>query len=202
MNEIIKTGYDKIADSYHLQRMLKKVFTNQYFENLSSYFPHTGKLLDLGCGGGQPVTAYFSDKGYKITGVDISSKMIEIAREQIPKGHFIVSDMLECNFSKNEFDVIVSTYAIIHVPQQNQKFLFEKMYEWLKPNGVAYLTLGHENTEELLKENWHGVKMYWSFFGPEQYNEILQQVGFKLLWHEIESLPNQEKFYNVIVAKK
>lgn len=201
MNEIIKKGYDQIAETYHSKRLAKKEVNYQYFDTLSSYFPKSGKCLDLGCGGGQPVTAYFADKGFDVVGVDISPGMIEIAKQQIPAGRFFVSDMAECTFDASEFDMIVSAFAIIHVPQEKQKALFEKIFHWLKPGGVTYFTLGHKEEKEVLKEDWNGVKMYWSYFSPEQYRALLKEIGFRLLWDETENLANGECFYNVILKK-
>jgi 2-polyprenyl-3-methyl-5-hydroxy-6-metoxy-1,4-benzoquinol methylase len=94
-SKIVKDGYDQIAGIYHSLRLAKKDLNYQYFDNLFHFFPDSGKVLDLGCGGGQPLTAYFADKGFDVTGVDISHEMIEIAKTQIPKGRFFFSYMVE-----------------------------------------------------------------------------------------------------------
>ncbi len=128
-SKIVEDGYNQIADIYHSLRLAKKDLNYQYFDNLFHLFPDSGKLLDLGCGSGQPLTAYFADKGFDVTGVDLSREMIEIAKTQIPEGRFFVSDMVECQFDREEFDVIVSAFAIIHVPQERQLTLFKKFFE-------------------------------------------------------------------------
>ncbi len=199
-NKIIENGYNRIADLYHSKRLAKKDVNYRYFDKLFHFFPNSGRLLDLGCGGGQPLTAYFADKGFETVGVDISPEMIEIAKRQIPQGKFFVSDMVECQFDDEEFDAIVSAFAIIHVPQERQEKLFEKIFGWLKPHGTAYLVLGHRETKDWIEE-WHGVKMYWSHFGSEKYKEIIDKIGFKIIWDEVENLPNDEVFYNVILKK-
>ncbi len=157
--------------------------------------------MDLGCGGGQPLTAYFADKGFDVTGVDLSREMIEIAKTQIPQGRFFVSDMVECQFTGEEFDVIVSAFAIIHVPQERQLILFKKIFEWLKKNGTAYLVLANQDVKEW-REDFYGVEMYWSHFCKQKYQELIDEVGFELIWDEVENLPNGEVFYNVILKKE
>ncbi len=199
-NKIIEDGYNQIAELYHSNRLAKKEINNKYFDELFHFFPETAKLLDLGCGGGQPLTAYFADKGFNVVGVDISPKMIEIAKKQIPQGKFFVSDMNECQFGDEEFDAIVSAFAIIHVPQEKQSSLFKKMFKWLKKDGTAFLVLGNQAVKDRT-ENFHGVQMYWSHFGKEGYREIIDKVGFKLVWDDVETLPNGEVFYNVILKK-
>lgn len=201
INKIIEDGYNKIAESYSTGRIAKKEKNYKYFDNLISYFPKTGKLLDLGCGGGIPASSYFYEKGFDITGVDISSEMIKLAKQNIPNGNFFVSDMLECNFPSEEFDIIISTFAIIHIPQHKQKELFEKIFSWLKKDGVAYLVLGYNHLKEEIDDNWRGVKMFWSHFSSDEYKIILKETGFKILWEEIEEIPNDATFYNVIIKK-
>lgn len=197
----VKDGYNQIAELYSLRRLSKKQLNYDYFDKIIHHFPAKGKLLDLGCGGGIPVSSYFFERGFGVTGVDISSEMIEISRKNIPAGKFFVSDMLDCKFADEEFDVIVSTFAIIHIPQEEQNILFKKIYNWLKTGGMTYLVLGSQNQKEVTKDNWHGVRMFWSSFSPEEYQKIIKETGFKLLWDEIEEIPDDATFYNVILQK-
>ncbi len=44
--------------------------------------------------------------------------------------------------------------------------------------------------------------MYWSHFGKQKYQELIAEVGFELIWDEVENLPNGEDFYNVILKKE
>jgi 2-polyprenyl-3-methyl-5-hydroxy-6-metoxy-1,4-benzoquinol methylase len=196
--EIVEAGYDIIADEYNSNRLSRKGVVNEFFDSLSEFFPKRGKMLDIGCGGGEPVTGYFARKGYDVTGVDISGEMIRIAREQIPQGKFIQADMSECCFDNASFDLIVSTFAIIHIPQKEQEQLLQNIRGWLKPSGIAYLVLGARNEKEIVRE-WKGVRMYWSHFGPDKYRKIFKQIGLDIMWEEIEDFPNGERFYNVIL---
>src|SRR5580692_4181220 len=165
MKEIVAKGYDKIAVEYNANRLTRNKVVSEFFDSLSHFFPRTGTLLDLGCGGGEPVTGYFARKGFQVTGVDISEQMIEIARRQVPQGIFIQGDMTECQFNEASFDLIVSTFAIIHIPQPEQEQLLRNIWKWLRFSGIAYLTLGAINEQSLIRE-WKGVTMYWSHFGP------------------------------------
>ncbi|HXH69570.1 MAG TPA: hypothetical protein VNI60_04400, partial [Pyrinomonadaceae bacterium] len=76
----------------------------------------------------------------------------------------------------------------------------KKMFKWLKKDGTAFLVLGNQAVKDRT-ENFHGVQMYWSHFGKEGYREITDKVGFKLVWDDVETLPNGEVFYNVILKK-
>ena len=199
-NIIIRTGYNQIAELYNQKRIDKKDANYCYFNALSQYFPSHGKLLDIGCGVAIPVCSYFKEKGFEIFGIDISEEMIALAKKQIPDGKFEVGDMMEMNYHSDTFDLITSTFAIIHIPQEKQLNLLVKIYSYLKTNGVAYLVLGDKNQKEIKRE-WHGVEMYWSYYSSEEYKDILLKIGFHIIWEEIENLPNGEIFYNLIVGK-
>jgi ubiquinone/menaquinone biosynthesis C-methylase UbiE len=44
-----------------------------------------GRVLDLGCGGGEPVARFLVDHGLHVTGVDSSPEMIALARNRMPE---------------------------------------------------------------------------------------------------------------------
>lgn len=49
----------------------------------------SGKILDLGIGTGKLAKKLY-DANFEMTGLDFSSKMIEVAREKMPEAHFII----------------------------------------------------------------------------------------------------------------
>src|SRR4051794_33177282 len=48
----------------------------------------TARLLDLGCGPGWD-TLYFHNRGFNVTGIDLSSGMLEEAGQRVPGNAFI-----------------------------------------------------------------------------------------------------------------
>src|SRR5689334_6543782 len=50
------------------------------------------RLLDIGCGSGY-AAAMAAARGASLTGIDITPELIEIARERVPAGHFVVGGM-------------------------------------------------------------------------------------------------------------
>ena len=80
-------------------------------------------VLDIACGTGVMIDYYIERNVSKITGVDISSKMIEIARNKFKKYDFIdflCEDAEEFNF-KNQYDRVMVFNAFPHFP--NPKIL-------------------------------------------------------------------------------
>jgi len=67
-------------------------------------------LLDVGCGTGEHLKHLSSD--FKCTGIDISAKMIEVARKKVPSAEFRVANMVEFQL-EHKFDVIISLFSSI-----------------------------------------------------------------------------------------
>lgn len=94
MNIPLQKIYDGFAQTYEKNRELfdmTEVF-NSFYEGRGS---KKGKLLDLGCGAGEPFPRLFIDRGWNVTGVDFSGKMLELATKYAPEMKTIQADMLE-----------------------------------------------------------------------------------------------------------
>ena len=77
-------------------------------------------ILDIGCGKGN-LCRKIADRSKKITGLDLSEKMIEKAKVASKKNKnisFIQADYLKTNFEKNSFDAIVSIATVHHLDME------------------------------------------------------------------------------------
>ena len=71
------------------------------------------KILDAGCGaGGACVEA---DKvGCRITGIDASPPLLEIARKRLPAGRFQEADLESLPFGDSEFDAVMAVNSVLY----------------------------------------------------------------------------------------
>ena len=53
----------------------------ELYEVFLQYIPEGGRIIDLGCGSGRDVK-WFIENGYRASGIDASSELIQIARER------------------------------------------------------------------------------------------------------------------------
>ncbi|KAA9340065.1 class I SAM-dependent methyltransferase [Adhaeribacter soli] len=68
------------------------------------------KILDLACGKGRHAI-YLNQKGYHVTGIDLSPQSIAVAKEsENERLHFAVHDMREV-FRPNEFDFVLNLFT-------------------------------------------------------------------------------------------
>lgn len=100
-------------------------------------------VLDAGCGEGY-LARRLAHKGAKVVAIDISEKLIEIAKEK-SKGEGIdfrvESSHALRSLTDNSFDRIVSNYVIMDLP--DLKEAASELYRVLKPGGEALLVFLH-----------------------------------------------------------
>jgi 2-polyprenyl-6-hydroxyphenyl methylase/3-demethylubiquinone-9 3-methyltransferase len=102
--------------------------------------PSGAKLLDLGSGNGA-LLASFRDRGWELTGVDISKSGVEIAQQRFPSINFFLADATEPITDPalvGQFDVVISTEVLEHV--YNPRGLIANAYRLLKPGGQFILS--------------------------------------------------------------
>ncbi|WP_298207431.1 class I SAM-dependent methyltransferase [Ferrimicrobium sp.] len=118
--------------------------------------PQTSMVaLDLGCGSGQ-VTLRLAPCVAKITGVDISERMVErlLARAKDEGYRNIsgrVSALEHLDVPAGSFDLIVSNYVFHHLNDDGKARVVNLCYGWLKPGGrlvVGDMMFGRGGTAE------------------------------------------------------
>ena len=138
-------------------------------------------MLDLGCGAGVPVTRWLAERGFAVTGLDVSARQLELARRNVPAATFIKADMTELAFAPETFDAVAAFHSIIHVPRTEHPALLGRIHRWLKPGGVflATMTVTDYEGREDDWEGW-GAPMVWSHYDGEANVAMLRGAGFEL----------------------
>ncbi len=197
-NDFVKQQYNKLADNYLAGRDQFK--NNKYLDKLSSMLPPGSTILDIGCGAGLPIDKYFVEHVFKVIGIDISEKQIELAKKNVPQGEFKVEDMSELKDTEYSVDAAVSFYAIFHTPREKHQEILNKIATFLKKGGLLLITMGSSEWEG--KENdFFGGEMSWSHFGAEKNLEIVKNAGFEIILSEIDKTGG-EKHLIVLARKK
>lgn len=179
--EVVRNGYDQI--SYRYRDDAGQGLMSDYEEWLDEVVPSLetdSDVLELGCGCGLPVAKILAER-FTYIGVDISQVQIKRARQLVPNGQFICSDMSTVRFESQQFAAIFSFYAIIHLPLEEQPTLIDRIGNWLKPGGYFMATVGY-NAWTGVEEDWLGAPMYWSHADEDTYILWLKERGLELLW--------------------
>jgi len=118
--------YDSVRESYP-KELIDDIVAFSEIEQES-------QVLDIGCGSGQ-ATLLFAERGYKITGIDLSKNLVTLAREKtknFQKMNYLVGSLEETNFIPAYFDLIIAAQSWHWV---DQKSSYQKVHTILKKDG-------------------------------------------------------------------
>jgi SAM-dependent methyltransferase len=160
--EIVRRGYDALSVRYDEAYDGDSKY-RAWIERLTQQLDQGSRVLDIGCGSGIPLARELVAAGHAVTGVDISQVQIRRARELVPQATFIRADAASLDFPSESFDAVVSFYALIHLPQDEQQELLAKVARWLRPGGWFLCTTGRDEWTGV-DGDWldSGVSMWWS----------------------------------------
>lgn len=199
----LQSVYDQIADQYD-----KRVWFDQHILGVARLKKKLlskahDKILDVACGTGQNFPLFAPNS--EITAVELSPKMLRVARETAKKHginvHSAVMDAEHLEFADGAFDTVVSTLSTCTFP--NPIIALQEMKRVCRPNGlILLLEHGHSSVPILANyQDRHEYQHYESHSGcrwNQDPVELLQLAGIKLIkskrnilgmFHSIEARP-------------
>lgn len=111
-------------------------------------------VLDLGCGYGWHCI-YAAEHGAKaVTGVDISEKMLEVARQQTPYDNvtYLREGIEEASFEVDQFDVVISSLAFHYIP--SFEAVAKNVHAYLKDGGQFIFSVEHPVFTAYGSQDW------------------------------------------------
>lgn len=171
-------AYESSAVSY--AEKVESLHSYTVAEKFLSMISPNGKIIDIGCGSGRDAKV-FSEKGFVVTGIDFSSKMIEVAKEKAPQADFHVMDMRSLNFDLI-FDGAWANASLLHLSKNEFSRVLKSIYKSLKFNGLFYIKLKKGSSEGLeLDSRYNNLEKFYSYYDEQEMRELLLAAGFTVL---------------------
>lgn len=154
---LVKNNYQEIANDFDLTRK-KEIWPE--IKEWAAKVKDNDQILDLGCGNGRLLEA-LKDKQINYLGLDNSSELIEIAKNNYPDREFISGDMLNLESAvKINFDFIFCLAALQHIPSKKLRLeVLKQMAAKLKIGGE--IIVSNWNLWSHKKYRWQLIKNYW-----------------------------------------
>jgi len=205
--------WNRIADNYAKQPVADEASYQKKLEITRGYFgdKKTAQVLEFGCGTGSTALAH-SPYVKEIYGIDVSSKMIEIAQEKAKKQgsnniKFDALSMERLDVPDGSYDVVLGM-SILHLLPDKDKAI-AKVHKVLKPRGVfiSSTVCAAEMgaiTGSLLKymgplANFFGLIPNVNVFHAEELKSSITKAGFVI---EREFRPSKDKVYFCVARKE
>lgn len=112
-----------------------------FAETAITYFPKTGKVLDLGAGQGQD-SRFFAEHGYDVTSTDLEQTALDLSKAKLTgkladKVTLQQVDLREeLPFENDTFDVVYAHLSLHYFDSETTRRIVDQVRRVLKPGGV------------------------------------------------------------------
>jgi ubiquinone/menaquinone biosynthesis C-methylase UbiE len=183
--------------------LVRPVYSRRSAAKKEAAFKSNWQILEVACGTGQNFPWFAPNS--EITAVDLSPKMLEIARENAIKNglnaNLAMMDAEHLEFPDGNFDTVVSTLSTCTFP--NAVRALQEMKRVCRNHGfILLLEHGHSNVSWLARyQDRHEYQHYQDHAGcrwNQDPLDLVQSAGIKVLkskrnilgmFHSIEAAP-------------
>ncbi len=157
-----------------------------------------GKALDVGCGCTGRFIDLLQSEEFSPEGVDISEKMIELAKSRNPEIVFHHQDICEW-LPQEKYDFITAWDSIWHVPLNQQAKVIAKLLSALNANGVLIFSCGGTDDKGDHIDDCMGPKIYYSSLGINGFLQLINEAGGVCRHLEYDQYP---ALHTYLIAQK
>lgn len=179
----------------HLELFVEELVHNPF---------HTNWVLDLGCGHGRDCW-YLENHGFRPVGIDLSGKMLEVAKKRCGRSLFLNMDMRKIDKIPWQFDGVWSSASFYHIPKKEGYSVICKIQRVLKQKGILYLSVKQGEGERILGRPEIGVSKFYSLYNEREIVELIEKAGFEVFEVVVRGWLNkkdEDVWINVFARKK
>lgn len=155
---------------------------------LIAKYKQLGKLIDIGCGAGDFLSFFASDK-WDLYGIEPNSVGFDLSCKKV-EGKIFNNNLSNCKFQGNYFDVITMWHVFEHVYDPNEEV--QEIKRILKNDGIFVLAIPniHSFGFKLGRKNWFHLDSprHLYHYDPTTISNILNKNGFKVFRIDFPSL--------------
>jgi 2-polyprenyl-3-methyl-5-hydroxy-6-metoxy-1,4-benzoquinol methylase len=202
-----------LFDKYAIQYQEKYMDLGLYNDSLELFCKTVereyAEILEIACGPGN-ITKYLLRKrpDFKILGIDLSSRMIGLAKINNPPAEFKIMDCRDIDKIRKKYNAVMCGFCLPYLSKEAALKLISDISILLKSNGVLYISTMEDDYN---KSGWEGSssgggeKMYIHYHQTDYLTKALIENGFEILdLQRLESPGENKKSAKdlVILAKK
>ena len=162
-------GYDKQREGTEYRRRKRALELKTFLQLLDK--KEGEKVLELGCSSG-----FLTEHLGKVTAIDTSEKMLEIAHSKNSDAKCIEGDMFKIPFKANSFDKVVTMRVWNHLDEKDIRKAIKEAKRVLKPKG--YLIFDAEE------------KLFFRRFIGFFYQKMFRTTGYKIYQYSFNEIKN------------
>lgn len=170
--KIAKTLFNKYAQPYQDKFMDAETYVDTYTAFCKLVQPKEAAILEVACGPGNITRHLLARRpDFKLLGIDLADKMIDLARINNPGAEFRVMDGRNIGELEQQFDGILCGFGLPYLSQEEAHQFIQNASHLLQPGGILYLSTMED---EYSKSGFKGP----SSGGEDQLYTYYHEAGF------------------------
>lgn len=161
---------------------------NLFISKKEQYNIAGSKVLDVACGTGE-FSVRLAEKGYAVTGVDLSDEMLAIAKVKADQAGvtipFYQQNMIELDMGEQFDSIVIFCDSLNYLHTENDvQSTFQRVYEQLKPGGLfmfdvhSVFKIEHVFAGQTFADVQDEVSYIWNSFEGEEPSSIEHELTF------------------------
>ncbi|WP_187265474.1 class I SAM-dependent methyltransferase [Reinekea thalattae] len=186
-----KQAQQQSAAMDHIAQLYQQAFSDnptqvEASQWLAEQLPKGAKVLDVGCGSGVPTAKLLADQEMDVLGIDFSSKMIELAQQQVANAKFQIMDISNIDFEAESFDAIACFFSLLMLKKEDIVSSLKQLYQTLKPGGYFLISMV-EGDFDYIEIPFFDTKVNVSAYTKSALESELTAAGFSIIKsHDVE----------------
>ncbi|MFD2080857.1 class I SAM-dependent DNA methyltransferase [Actinopolymorpha cephalotaxi] len=137
-------------------------------------------VLDVGCGTGRPTARQLTDAGLRVTGIDISERMLELAREAVPEATFHRADVTDLDGSWGPYAGAVAFFSLLMLPRAEVAATLRLLHALLEPGGHLALAMVEADLDDV-ELSFLGTPVRLTGYPRADLRAVVEDAGFEVL---------------------
>ncbi|MBH5336756.1 class I SAM-dependent methyltransferase [Streptomyces pactum] len=160
---------------------------------LASALPAGSRVLDVGCGTGEPTARQLAEAGHRVVGIDISPGMLKIARDNVPDAEFHRMDLADLRPGGSRgpgspghlgtFDGVVAFFSLLMLPRAEIPHALRTLWGLLRPEGLMVLSMVEADVDDFTIP-FLGNTIRVSGYLRDELRQVVGDAGFEVIAEE------------------
>ena len=180
--DLIIGHYERHALAWDADRRATGWNDKHWIDRFVCLLPTAAAILDLGCGGGEPVASSMVGLGLRVTGVDSSLTLISLCRHRMPNHQWVHADMRHVSLGRR-FNGVLAWDSFFHLKPDDQRAMFSIFAAHAATGAILMFNAGLAQGEGI--GSYRGDPLYHASLDTEEYASLLNEASFDLIEHSI-----------------
>lgn len=151
---------------------------------LAAGLPPGSRVLDLGCGTGLPSAKQLADAGLRVTGVDLSTVMVDRARAHVPAARFLQADIADLPAGEplepGSFAGVAAFFSLLMLRRAEIGPALGTVHTLLEPGGLLALSMVEADVDDMpIPFLGHTIRV--SGYLRDELRQVVTDAGFEVI---------------------